>query len=181
MPLDILHLTVFCGSSNGLPAHMALAQELGRQLAEARITLIYGGGRRGMMGALADAALAEGGKVVGIIPQALKDMELAHDGLNMLHVVDDLGRRKDMMVFMADAILALPGGLGTLDEVSEVLALRQLGLCDKPLCLIDHAGFWQPLLDQVKQMQASGFIHHEETAFPMMAESVGQALDMLRR
>jgi hypothetical protein len=108
-------------------------------------------------------------------------MELAHDGLSMLHVVDDLGRRKDMMLFMADAMIALPGGLGTLDEVSEVLALRQLGLCNKPLCLVDHAGFWQPLLDQVKQMQASGFLHHGETAFPLVAESVGQALEMLRR
>jgi uncharacterized protein (TIGR00730 family) len=181
MPLDILHLTVFCGSSDGLPAHRALAQELGRLMAEERITLVYGGGRRGLMGTLAGAALAGGGKVVGIIPQALKDMELAHDGLSMLHVVDDLGRRKDMMLFMADAMIALPGGLGTLDEVSEVLALRQLGLCNKPLCLVDHAGFWQPLLDQVKQMQASGFLHHGETAFPLVAESVGQALEMLRR
>jgi hypothetical protein len=181
MPLDILHLTVFCGSSDGLPAHSALARELGLQLAEARITLIYGGGRRGMMGALADSALAEGGKVVGIIPQALKEMELAHDSLSMLHVVDDMSRRKDMMIFMADALLALPGGLGTLDEVSEVLALRQLGLCDKPICLIDHAGFWQPLLDQVKQMQASGFLHHGEAAYPLMAESVSQALELLKR
>lgn len=179
MAKDLLHVTVFCGSSPGTPQSVAVAQDLGARLAERKLVLVYGGGKRGMMGALAGAALSGGGKVVGIIPEALKERELAHEGLSMLHVVPDMARRKDMLLFMADALIALPGGMGTLDEVSEVLAARQLGLHDKALCLVNPDGFWDPLLRQMERMAADGFLHGGATALPLVARSADEALEKI--
>jgi len=180
MPRDILHLAVFCGSSQGTPQVLALAQDLGARMADEKIVLVYGGGKHGVMGALAGAVLANGGRAVGVITEQLKGRELAHPGLSMLHTVPDMARRKDMMLFLADAMLALPGGLGTLDEVTEVLAYRQLALHEKPLCLVNQDGFFDGLVAQLDRAKRDGFIHGGKEALPLVARDLDQALELLR-
>lgn len=138
---------VFCGSRLGrLPAFRAAATALGRGLAEAGHRLVFGGGRVGLMGALADAALAAGGQVVGVIPEFLKQLEVAHEGVSELITTDSMHARKQSMFELADAFAMLPGGLGTLDETIEILTWRQLGLHDKPILLCDVEGSCGPLL-----------------------------------
>ena len=133
------------------------ATALGRALAEAGIELVYGGGHRGLMGLLADAALAGGGRVTGIIPAAMREAEWAHQGLSELLVVDSMHTRKRLMAERADAFAVLPGGVGTLDETFEILSWRQLRLHDKPVFLVDVAGYWQPLLQLLDRVAADGF------------------------
>jgi len=141
-------LCVFCGSSPGHdPAHGASAAQLGRVLAERGIGLVYGGGRVGLMGILADAALAAGGEVIGVIPQALLDREIGHRGLTQLRVVDSMHARKALMGELAEGFIALPGGIGTLEELFEVWSWAQLGLHRKPCGLLDVNGFFAPLVD----------------------------------
>src|SRR6185503_14872599 len=141
-------LCVFCGSSPGHdPAYGAAAAQLGRVLAERGIGLVYGGGRVGLMGILADAALAAGGEVIGVIPQALLDREIGHRGLTQLRVVDSMHSRKALMGDLADGFIALPGGIGTLEELFEVWTWAQLGLHRKPCGLLDANGFYAPLVD----------------------------------
>src|SRR5436190_14907880 len=142
----VTRLCVYCGSAAGLdPRYQDAARELGGALAKAGIGLIFGGGRVGLMGALADAVLAGGGRVVGIIPRRLRDAELAHPGAGELVIVGSMHERKRQMAERADAFAILPGGIGTLDETFEILTWRQLGLHDKPIFLVDVAGYWQPL------------------------------------
>jgi uncharacterized protein (TIGR00730 family) len=137
---------VYCGSSEGAdPRYAAAARELGAGLATRDTELVYGGGCNGLMGALADAALAGGGRVTGIIPVHLEHREVAHRGLSELIVVADMHQRKRVMAERADAFAVLPGGVGTLDETIEMLSWRQLGLHQKPLFVIDIAGYWSPL------------------------------------
>jgi uncharacterized protein (TIGR00730 family) len=145
-------ITVFCGSNSGVrPDYVAAAVLLGRVLAERGDTLVYGGSSVGLMGALADAALAAGGKVIGIIPEALKTREVDHRGLTELHVVDSMHTRKRMMADRADAFVALPGGAGTLEELFEVWTWAQLGDHRKPCALLDVAGYYA---------QLAGFLDH---------------------
>ena len=140
-------LCVFCGSSPGQdPAYANLAAQLGRTLAQRNIGVVYGGGRAGLMGVLADAALAAGGEVIGVIPQALMVKELAHAGLSELHVVASMHERKALMAERADGMIALPGGFGTLEEWFEVLTWSQLGFHAKPCGLLNVAGYYDPLL-----------------------------------
>jgi uncharacterized protein (TIGR00730 family) len=181
MPNEIIHVTVFCGSHDGPASHMKAAKDLGRILADERMILVYGGGHKGLMGALADAALEAGGKVVGVMPQLLVEREWAHKKLSMFHTVPDMSKRKDMMLFMADAVIALPGGLGTLDELAEALDYRQLGINPKPVCLIDPDGFYAPLMDQMAQMQAAGYLHGGQAAMPLVAASAQEAMDALKK
>lgn len=137
---------VYCGSAGTVDErYRAAAAELGQALAAAGITMIFGGGRIGLMGLAADAALAAGGQVVGVIPAALRDRELAHAGVSELVVVDTMHDRKRVMAERADAFAVLPGGIGTLDEFFEILTWRQLGLHDKSIFLVDIAGYWEPL------------------------------------
>lgn len=137
---------VYCGSAGTVDErYRAAAAELGQALAAAGITMIFGGGRIGLMGLSADAALAAGGQVVGVIPAALRDRELAHAGVSELVVVDTMHDRKRVMAERADAFAVLPGGIGTLDEFFEILTWRQLGLHDKSIFLVDIAGYWEPL------------------------------------
>jgi uncharacterized protein (TIGR00730 family) len=154
----VTRLCVYCGSGVGLDRrYRAAARELGESLAKAGIELVFGGGRIGLMGVLADAVLMAGGRVVGIIPDRLRDAELAHPGASELVIADSMHDRKRLMAERADAFAVLPGGIGTLDETFEILTWRQLGLHDKAIFLVDVAGYWQPLRDLLDHLVAQGF------------------------
>jgi uncharacterized protein (TIGR00730 family) len=151
-------LCVYCASGLGIDSrHVEAARDLGRAMAARRIRLIYGGARIGLMGALADAVLAAGGEVVGIIPRHLDKVEVGHRGASELLVVDSMHQRKNLMFEMSDAFAVLPGGFGTLDETFEILTWRKLGLHDKPVILVDIAGFWRPLLTLIDHVIGQGF------------------------
>jgi uncharacterized protein (TIGR00730 family) len=155
---QVTRLCVYCGSAvGGDPRYHAAAQELGLALATAGIELVFGGGRVGLMGVVADAVLAGGGRVVGIIPDRLRAAELAHQGVTELVVAGSMHDRKRLMAERADAFAVLPGGIGTLDETFEILTWRQLGLHDKAIFLVDVAGYWQPLRELFGHLVAHGF------------------------
>jgi uncharacterized protein (TIGR00730 family) len=155
---QIRSLCVYCGSSGAVDEqYRAAATELGASLAAAAIELVYGGGRVGLMGLLADAVLAGGGRVVGIIPARLRDAELAHHGATELVIAGSMHDRKRIMAERADAFAVLPGGTGTLDETFEILTWRQLGLHDKPIFLVDIAGYWRPLIALLEHIVSRGF------------------------
>jgi uncharacterized protein (TIGR00730 family) len=152
-------ICVFCGASPGSrPAYLDFAREVGRGLAERGIGLVYGGGRVGLMGAIADAALDAGGEVTGVIPQGLVDRELAHPGLTELRIVGTLHERKAAMAELADAFIGLPGGLGTLEELAEVTSWAQLQLHAKPIGLLSTDDYWRSLLDWLDHAVAEGFV-----------------------
>ena len=152
-------LAVFLGSSNGHdPAYTELAAEVGAELAGRGIGLVYGGGRRGLMGAVADAALRAGGEVIGVMPRSMVEREWAHEQVTQLYICDSMHERKAMMAEHADAFVALPGGLGTLEEIFEVWSWRQLGFHTKPVGLLDAGGFWTPLVDALRGIADSGFL-----------------------
>jgi uncharacterized protein (TIGR00730 family) len=174
----VTRLCVYCGSAAGLdPRYQAAARELGEALAKAGIELIFGGGRVGLMGVLADSVLAAGGRVVGIIPQRLRDAELAHPGAGELVIVGSMHDRKRLMAERADAFAILPGGIGTLDETFEILTWRQLGLHDKPIFLVDVAGYWQPLRDLLDHIVAQGFT---QSLVPRLLEIVPNVGELMR-
>lgn len=159
---DCRRLCVYCGSRHGNgPAYAELAAALGRRCAAAGVGVVFGGGRVGLMGELAGATLGAGGAITGIIPEHLRQREVAHAGLTELVVVDSMHARKRAMAERADAFCVLPGGLGSLDEVVEIITWKQLGLHDKPIVLLDHAGFWQPFLDLLGHQAAHGFVDAE--------------------
>ena len=154
-----LSVAVYCGSRFGdLAAYAQAARELGRLIAHSGGSVVYGGGRVGLMGAVADAALAAGGSVVGVIPQALMDREVGHPGLTELHVVQTMHERKQMMAERADAFVALPGGIGTLEEIYEVWSWQQLGYHDKPVALLNVAGYYDALLEFMRVSHERGFV-----------------------
>ncbi len=154
-----MRLCVFCGASPGRdPAYAALARAVGRGLAERGIGLVYGGGRIGLMGAVADAALDAGGEVIGVIPSRLVERELAHRGVTDLRVVETLHARKATMAELSDGFIALPGGFGTLEELMEVVSWAQLDLHTKPIGLLGPAGYWDGLLAWLDRVVAEGFI-----------------------
>ncbi|NYI04992.1 TIGR00730 family Rossman fold protein [Allostreptomyces psammosilenae] len=154
-----MRVTVFTGSADGrAPAFRAAATELGRHLAGAGVGVVYGGGHVGLMGAVADAALAAGGEVIGVMPRALVDREVAHRGLSALHVVETMHERKARMAELGDAFVALPGGAGTLEELFEAWTWQQLGYHAKPVALYDVDGFWTPLAGMLDGMVDAGFI-----------------------
>lgn len=153
---------MFCGSNRGSdPAHAAAARALGATLAARGIDVVYGGGRVGLMGEVADSALAAGGRVFGVIPQKLVDLEAGHTGLTELFVVDSMHARKMLMAQLSDAFVALPGGFGTLEELFEVVTWSQLGYHRKPVGLLDVAGFYAPLLGFLDHANQLGFIRDE--------------------
>jgi uncharacterized protein (TIGR00730 family) len=173
---------VFCGSSPGRrPAFAAAASELGARLAADRIGLVYGGGSIGLMGTLADAALAAGGEVVGVIPEALAGKEVAHTGLTRLHVVKSMHERKALMADMADAFVALPGGFGTLDELFEAITWGQLGIHRKPIGLLNVEGYFAPLLAVVDRAVGDGFIRPPYRGLVVVSGTVDGLLDALAR
>lgn len=155
----IRSLCVYCSASARVAqVHRDAAARLGRLLAEAKIRLVFGGGRVGLMGILADAALAAGGEVVGIIPEHLDRLEVGHRGTSELLVVGSMHERKQKMADLSDGFAVLPGGLGTLDETFEIVTWKQLRLHDKPIVLVDVAGYWKPLSAMVEHMITEGFV-----------------------
>lgn len=165
-------LCVFCGSNPGHdPAYRALAEKLGRFLAVRGIGIVYGGGRIGLMGALADAALTAGGEVIGVIPQALIDREIGHGGLTELRVVASMHERKALMSDLSDGFVALPGGIGTLEELFEMWTWAQLGLHQKACGLIEVSDFFAPLLTFLDRLVVTGFVRPEHRAMLLEASS----------
>lgn len=172
-------MTVYLSSSEGQPVHVAAITELGRELARREITLVYGGAHRGLMGVLADATLDAGGRVIGVIPQALVDLEVAHRGLTELHVVDTMHQRKAMMFTLADAFVVAPGGLGTLEEAFETLTGIQIGYHTKPIVFLDIDGFWPPLEVFLDHAVAAGVLLPNVRTLFRTASTAASALDLL--
>jgi uncharacterized protein (TIGR00730 family) len=173
-------VAVFCGAQSGhSPAFHAAATALGTGLARRGIRLVYGGGRIGLMGAVADAALAAGGEVVGVIPEFLTQWEVAHEGVSQMMVTDSMHTRKRHMFELSQAFLSLPGGLGTLDETFEIITWRQLRLHDKPILVLDVAGSAQPLLDAIESAISLGFAKPEVRALYETFSGVEATLDRL--
>jgi hypothetical protein len=173
---------VFCGSSPGArPAYAEAARLLGRELAARGLGLVYGGGGIGLMRVVADAVLAAGGEVVGVIPEALQSKELGHDGLTRLHVVGSMHERKALMADLADAFVAMPGGMGTLEEVAEVLTWAQLGLHRKPCALLNAEGYWDPLVAFFDHAVAERFARPEHRAMVLVDRDPAALLDALGR
>jgi uncharacterized protein (TIGR00730 family) len=171
---------VFCGSSPGARAGYAdAATALGRALARRGIGLVTGGGRVGLMGVVADAALAAGGEVIGVIPEALLEWEVAHEGLTELRVVASMHERKAAMADLSDAFAALPGGFGTLEEFCEVLTWSQLGLHAKPCGLVNVAGYYDPFLAMLDHAVTERFLRREHRALVLADEAPDSLLDQL--
>ena len=159
-------IAVYCGSSNRVDeVFVQKAKALGRVLAERKIELVYGGGRVGLMGHLADATLAAGGRVTGVIPRKLDDLELGHRGVQDLFIVESMHERKAMMMYLSDAFIALPGGYGTLEEISEVLSLGTLNFHRKPVGILDCQDFYRPLLQFFEGAKNCGFIRPRQGDF----------------
>jgi uncharacterized protein (TIGR00730 family) len=178
----VKRVCVFCGSNEGAdPSFRDAAARLGRELAARRLGLVYGGGRVGLMGVLADAVLAAGGEATGVIPHGLERKELAHRGLTELHVVGSMHERKALMERLSDGFIAMPGGFGTLDELCEILTWRQLSLHDKPTGLLNAAGFFDGFLSFVDHSVAQGFITPGHRAMIRVAAEPAALLDSLTR
>lgn len=171
-------ICVFCGASPGRrPAYLELAASVGSGLAGRGIGIVYGGGRVGMMGAVADAAIAAGGEVIGVIPRGLVDRELAHRGITELRVVETLHERKAAMSDLADGFIALPGGLGTLEELAEVASWAQLGLHAKPIGLLGPDGYWDALAGFLDHAVEEGFVSLGHRAIVVVDRDLETLLD----
>jgi uncharacterized protein (TIGR00730 family) len=181
-PEPAFSLCVFCGSSRGTAdGFAAAAANVGRWIGEHRGQLVYGGGNNGLMGVLADATLAAGGRVVGVIPHALVDKEWGKLDCTELHVVDNMHERKRMMAERADAFLALPGGIGTFEEFFEVWTWRQLGYHDKPIGLLDVDGYYQPLMAFLRSGVANGFMNDWQMGLLRFSDDAPELLSHLVR
>jgi uncharacterized protein (TIGR00730 family) len=173
-------LAVYCGSSLGTdPAFAAVALETGLEMARRGIGLVYGGGRLGLMGIVADAVMESGGEAYGVIPQALIDLEVAHTGLTELHIVQTMHERKALMTDLADAFVCLPGGIGTFDELFEAWSWNALGYHAKPFCLLNTSGFWNVMTDFLDQVTVNGFMSPARRAQLLVADTIGDAIDQL--
>jgi len=174
-------ICVFCGASTGTdPGYREAAAAMGRTLAEQGITLVYGGGAVGLMGVVADAALAAGGEVIGIIPQSLKDAEIGHPGLTRLEIVDGMHARKARMAELADAFIAMPGGLGTLEELFEVWTWGQLGYHAKPMGLLDTNHFYAKLSHFLDHLVAEAFVRPQYREMLQRGDTPDALLERLR-
>lgn len=174
---DLKSICVYCGTGEGTdPAYVAAATTLGRNIAEAGLSLVYGGGSIGLMGAVARATLEAGGKVTGIIPRFLQEREVMMQTVTELIVTEDMHERKRAMFERADGFVALPGGIGTLEELVEVLTWGQLGRHRKPVVLADINGFWRPLVDLLEHMKSEAFIR---PGFEIDYHAVGRATDIV--
>ena len=178
--MKINSLAVFCGSKNGNnPVYVNHAKELGKLLAKKNITLIYGGGSTGIMGAVADAMMEGGGKVIGIITKKLVDWEHQHEGITDLSVVDDMHIRKQKMYDLCDAAVILPGGVGTLDEFFEMVTWNQLSIHDKEIYIINSDNFFDFLLKHIQQMEKQGFLYESVLDRITVLDEPGQLLQYL--
>ena len=175
-------IVVYCGSAPGTrPIYKEVALELGTQLAARHIRLIYGGGGFGLMGHVADTVLSAGGEVTGVIPNFLAELEVAHQTLTEMHFVETLHERKYKMVTLAKGVITLPGGYGTFDELFEILAWRQLKLYDGPVVLINVAGYYDLVLQQLDRCVADGFLKAENRALLTVVTTVTEALDAIEQ
>ena len=175
-------LCVFCGSrSGGRPVYHEAAEHFGRLLTARGIGLVYGGGRVGLMGTLADSALARGGKVTGVIPRALVEREVAHNGLTTLHVVDSMHERKELMARLSDAFVALPGAFGTFEEFLEAVTWTQLGIHRKPCGVLNVANYFDPLLELCNRAVTEGFMTAETRGIVIADDDAERLLDRLDR
>jgi uncharacterized protein (TIGR00730 family) len=175
-------VAVYCGSSSGnKEEYTQQAKEMGRELARRGLTLVYGGGCVGLMGIIADAVLAEGGKVIGVIPSFLADKELAHKGCTELHVVETMHQRKLLMADLAEGFVAMPGGFGTLEELFEVLTWGQLGLHGKPVGLLNTLGFYDSLLGLLDHMSGEAFLRVENRDQVLQNASAAALLDAMEQ
>jgi uncharacterized protein (TIGR00730 family) len=171
---------VYCGSNpGGRPVFADMARQFGTALAEAGLTLVYGGGKAGLMGAVADAALSAGGRVIGVIPQLLMQREVGHHGLHALHVVDDMHQRKKMMADLSDAFVTLPGGAGTLEELFEMFTWAQLGYHAKPLALLNVEHYFDPLLEMLRHTVDEGFMRRAYLELLHVADTPAALLQQL--
>jgi uncharacterized protein (TIGR00730 family) len=176
----IQSVCVFCGSAAGArPSYSAAAEELGRALARARITLVYGGGRLGLMGIVANAVLAEGGRVLGVIPRMLIERECAHPALTQQYVVTTMHERKTLMADLSDAFVGLPGGMGTFDELVEIVTWAQLGLHAKPVVLANIEDYFNPMYAMLDHAVREGFVTPLSRSRWRNAESVSRVMDIL--
>ena len=176
----IRSLAVYCGSSPGSdPVFAEAARTLVLEMASRGIDLVYGGGRLGLMGLIADTMLEAGGKVYGVIPQALVDHEVAHRGCTELYTVANMHERKAKMTELCDGFIALPGGIGTLDELFEAWTWNALGYHSQPLCLLNVGGFWDGLAGFMDKVRDSGFLSEARRRQLLKADTPGQALDLL--
>lgn len=173
-------ICVFCGSSMGARSvYQQAAQALGETLVRHQIELVYGGGKVGLMGTVADAVIAAGGKAIGVIPQALADKEIAHTGLTQLHLVASMHERKAMMADLSDGFIAMPGGFGTFEEFCEVLTWTQLGLHQKPCGLLNVEGFYEPLLAMFDQATTEQFVRPIHRAIVLASDNPDRLLEKL--
>jgi uncharacterized protein (TIGR00730 family) len=177
----VRRLCVYCGSSLGiLPVYAEAARRLGRLLAEQGIELVYGGGCRGLMGCLADAVLEAGGRAIGVMPQALVDLEVAHRGLTELRIVRSMHERKALMTELADAFLILPGAWGTLDELCEALTWSQLGIHEKPCGLWNVNGYYDSFVGFLRHAVAEGFLKQEHCDLLLVSRDIDDLLKIMR-
>lgn len=171
--MSIENVCVYCGSSSRVDdAFKEAATQMGTLIAKEGWGVVYGGGHVGLMGLTADAALQNGGKVIGIIPEHIQEREVQHNNLTELHVVDTMHVRKQMMVDRSQAFVILAGGLGTLDELFELLTWKQLGLHDKPIVIVNIKGYWTKLLEAVQNIADEGFMRQEDLGLYMVVDSV---------
>jgi uncharacterized protein (TIGR00730 family) len=178
---ELTSVCVYCGSSLGRdPAFASVAAEVGRRVAGEGLTLVYGGGSVGLMGVVADAALDAGGRVIGVIPRSVFQREVAHRELSELIEVDSMHDRKLLMFELADAFVALPGGIGTLEELTEVASWAQLGLHDKPVATLDVNGFWQPFHEFLDGIVTEGLLRERNRRLVVNVDEVSRLLDVLR-
>jgi uncharacterized protein (TIGR00730 family) len=172
---------VYCASNDGArPEYVAAAREIGTLIAQQGSALVFGGGRVGLVGAMADAALAAGGEVIGVMPHGLVEREVAHRGLTALHVVDSMHERKALLSDMADAFITLPGGLGTLEELFETWTWAQLGVHQKPIGLLNVAGYFGPLIDMLAHAEGEGFLRGTPRDGLVIETDAARLLERLR-
>jgi hypothetical protein len=173
-------ICIFCGSKSGNnPAFISAAQELGKLLAQKNIALVYGGATNGLMGEVANAALAHNGKVIGVIPTLIADRELAHKTLTELHIVDSMQTRKTKLLELSDAFICLPGGVGTMDELFEVLAFTHLGVSTKPCGLLNIQKYYEGIINFLDHGTASGFIPNEVRDHVVVEETVPKLVERI--
>ena len=174
-------ICVYCASSEQVAEqYLDAAHELGRILAGAGVTVVYGGGRLGLMGRLAEGSLAAEGKIIGVIPRFMQQLEWGHGGLTELHLVEDMRERKHRMLLDSDAVIALPGGCGTLEELLEAITLKRLGLYFNPIIIVNVAGFFDPLIAMLERCVCDGFMGPEHSRMWQLVASPGEAIAAIK-
>jgi uncharacterized protein (TIGR00730 family) len=177
---NVRRLAVYCGSAPGArPVFAEATKTTAKAMVSRDVELVYGGGRLGLMGLIADSVLDLGGKVYGVIPAALVELEVAHEGVTELHRVETMHERKAKMTELADAFLALPGGIGTLDELFEAWSWNALGYHAKPFCLLNVEGFWDGMIEFIDHATRSGFLSQQRRSQLLVAQTPDEALELL--